>query len=389
MGLKKTGSWKYIGVVFFLLLVIGGCYAWKIFFQETAVATTDSKEQVLSSSLTLDQKVDKLVADMTPGEKIGQMMMIGIKGKDVNADSLYMLHEYGMGGIVLFDRNMESKEQVTALNEHLQEASQLPLFIAVDEEGGEVVRMSAVLTPPPAAKALGNARQPAKAREWAAGTGKELKAMGFNMNFAPVADVGSPDQRSYSTDAGVVTDFVRSAADGYEQAGILYALKHFPGIGRGRVDSHVDSYRIATGEKELAAVDFVPFQTMIQEQEPENYFVMVSHLTYPALDESLPASLSAKIVTGLLREKMGFAGIIITDDMEMGAVARHYDFSELGVRAVNAGADIVLVCHEYEHETAVYNGMLRALQSGELDAGRVEQSVKRIVRAKLLHLMNE
>jgi beta-N-acetylhexosaminidase len=148
-----------------------------------------------------------------------------------------------------------------------------------------------------------------------------------------------------------------------------------------------DADRVQAGQQQLASVDFVPFQTMIQERNPENYFVMVSHLTYDALDSSSPASLSPKIITGILREQMGFKGLIITDDTEMGALSKHYDFSEIGVRAVQAGVDIVMVCHEYEHETAVYNGLLKALQSGELSTERVDASVKRIVRAKLLHLM--
>ncbi len=372
-----------MGILLFLLVAAGGCYGRAAQGDMDRVPMENS-----SSQLTLDQKVDKIVAGMTPGEKIGQMMMIGIKGTDINADSLYMLHEYGMGGIVLFDRNMESQQQVARLNANLQQqASQkVPLFIAVDEEGGDVVRMADALTPPPAARVLGAAGNPEAVMEWALQTGNTLKTLGFNINFAPVADVDSPDRRSYSADPKVVTDCVRSAAEGYEQAGILYSLKHFPGIGRGRVDSHVDSYRIEAGNKELENVDFVPFRTMSKERDPEGYLVMVSHLTYPSLDDALPASLSEKIVTGILREQMGFSGLVITDDMEMGAVSKHYDFSELGVRAVKAGVDIVLVCHEYEHETQVYNGMLRALQSGELSAERVDASVKRIVRAKLLHI---
>ena len=388
---KKRSGWWLVGILLVLLaLVGGGAYVFRMHSQGNAEKPAEtSKDIAQSAELTLDQKVDKIVAGMTPAEKIGQMMMIGIKGKDVNDDSLYMLHEYGMGGVILFDRNMDSKEQVAKLNSHLQQQAgqKVPLFIAVDEEGGDVVRMANDLTPPPAAKSLGAAGKPEAAREWAVRTSKELKAIGFNIDFAPVADVGSPDTRSYSTDPQVVTDFVRNAAEGFEQEGILYSLKHFPGLGRGRVDTHMDADRVQAGQQQLASVDFVPFQTMIQERNPENYFVMVSHLTYDALDSSSPASLSPKIITGILREQMGFKGLIITDDTEMGALSKHYDFLEIGVRAVQAGVDIVMVCHEYEHETAVYNGLLKALQSGELSTERVDASVKRIVRAKLLHLM--
>ena len=379
------------GILVLLLAIVGGgLYAGGLISKNTVRQMAGHVQKpAVERELTLDEKVDQIVSNMTPGEKIGQMMMIGIKGQDVNADSLYMLHEYSMGGIVLFDRNMESQAQVKALNEHLQQQAnqKVPLFIAVDEEGGDVVRMAKALTPPPSEKALGAAGNPAAAQQWAVKTADALHGMGFNVNFAPVADVGSPDSRSYSTQAAVVTDFVRHAADGYEQENMLYSLKHFPGIGRGRVDSHVDAYKIDVRPEVLAAMDFVPFQTMIAERNPDNYFVMVSHLSYPALDASYPASLSQKIITGILREQMGFQGLIITDDMEMGAVSKHYDFAELGVRAVEAGVDIVMVCHEYEHETAVYNGMLKALKNGEISQARVDESVRRIVRAKLLHLM--
>ncbi len=378
-------------MLFFLAIVGGGLYASGLMSKETVkkIAEDKSKSLEMEKPLTIDEKVDKIVAAMSPAEKIGQMMMIGIKGKDVNADSLYMLHEYHMGGIVLFDRNMESKEQVKELTHRLQEdaAEKVPLFIAVDEEGGDVVRMANSLTPPPAQLALGRTGDSAVAQNWAVKTAQELKTMGINVNFAPVADVGSNDNRSYSRDVDMVTEFVRSAANGYEQENMIYSLKHFPGIGKGQMDSHIDAYKIEAERKLLETEDFVPFRAIIDEKDPANYFIMVSHLNYPSLDEQYPASLSRKIMTGILREDMKYQGLIITDDMEMGAVAKHYDFNELGVRAVDAGADIVLVCHEYEHETAVYNGLLKALQNGDISQERIDASVKRIVMTKLRHLL--
>ena len=133
--------------------------------------------------------------------------------------------------------------------------------------------------------------------------------------------------------------------------------------------------------------DLLPFQTLIREKNPDNFFVLVSHLTYPALDETYPASLSKKIVTGVLRNEMGYKGLIITDDTEMGALSKHYEFKDIGVKTVEAGVDIVMVCHEYEHEKEVYNGLLKAVQSGEISQERVDASVRRILRVKLLHLM--
>ena len=152
------------------------------------------------------------------------------------------------------------------------------------------------------------------------------------------------------------------------------------------MDSHVDSSNIDASKDTLMAEDILPFKTIIDENEPNDYFILVSHLKYPALDEEYPASLSSKIMTDLLRYELGYKGIIITDDMEMGAVANHNDFRSIGVNAVKAGADIVLVCHEYEHQQEVYLGLLDAVNSGEISQERIDESVKRIIKVKLLHL---
>lgn len=379
---------KIIGIVIIIIIVLAilGINNRNIFNDNEQVI--QDKQQIKQENLTIDEKVDKIVASMSKTEKIGQMVMIGIQGIKVDADSLYMLNQYHMGGVILFDRNMESPEQVKQLTSDLQAQSneKVPLFIGIDEEGGDVVRMAEKLTPPPSQKEIGATGDIEQAKTWAIKTAKSLKDMGINVNFAPVADVGSNDKRSYSTDANTVIDFVRAATKGYQQENIIYSLKHFPGIGKGKVDSHVDSSSIDVAKEVLMAEDIIPFKTIIDENEPNDYFILVSHLKYPALDEEYPASLSSKIMTDLLRNELGYKGIIITDDMEMGAVANHNDFRSIGVNAVKAGADIVLVCHEYEHQQEVYLGLLDAVNSGEISQERIDESIKRIIKVKLLHL---
>ena len=347
------------------------------------------KMPINEQNLTLDEKVDKIVASMSKTEKIGQMVMIGIHGTKITDDSKYMLNQYHIGGIILFDRNMETVEQVKSLTENLQRNAnqKVPLFIGIDEEGGDVVRMAEALTPPPAQREIGESNDPELAKKWAVKTAQSLKDMGINVNFAPVADVGSNDRRSYSDDFNAVTQFVKSASSGYEQEHMIYALKHFPGIGKATVDSHLDGSVINATKDELMAEDIVPFKTIITENNPDNYMILVSHLTYSNLDNENPASLSDKVITNLLRKELGFSGILITDDTEMGAISNYNDFKNIGVKAVKAGADIVMVCHEYEHETDVYLGMLEAVDNGEISQERIDESVKRIVKAKLLHLM--
>lgn len=378
---------KIIGIVIIIVIILAilGINNRNIFNDEQVI---QDKQQIKQENLTIDEKVDQIVASMSQTEKLGQMVMIGIQGTKVDDDSLYMLNQYHMGGVILFDRNMESPEQVKQLTSDLQAQSneKVPLFIGIDEEGGDVVRMAEKLTPPPSQKDIGATGDTEQAKTWAIKTAKSLKDMGINVNFAPVADVGSNDKRSYSTDTNTVIDFVRAATEGYQQENIIYTLKHFPGIGKGRVDSHVDSSSIDVAKEVLMAEDILPFKTIIDENEPNNYFILVSHLKYPALDEEYPASLSSKIMTDLLRNELGYKGIIITDDMEMGAVANHNDFRSIGVNAVKAGADIVLVCHEYEHQQEVYLGLLDAVNSGEISQERIDESVKRIIKVKLLHL---
>lgn len=379
---------KIIGIVIIIIIVLAilGISNRSIFNDNEQVI--QDKQQIKQENLTIDEKVDKIVESMSQTEKLGQMVMIGIQGIKVDDDSLYMLNQYHMGGVILFDRNMESPEQVKQLTSDLQAQSneKIPLFIGIDEEGGDVVRMAEKLTPPPSQKEIGATGDIEQAKTWAIKTAKSLKEMGINVNFAPVADVGSNDKRSYSTDANTVIDFVRAATEGYQQENIIYSLKHFPGIGKGRVDSHVDSSSIDVTKEILMAEDIIPFKTIIDENEPNDYFILVSHLKYPALDEEYPASLSSKIMTDLLRYELGYKGIIITDDMEMGAVANHNDFRSIGVNAVKAGADIVLVCHEYQHQQEVYLGLLDAVNSGEISQERIDESVKRIIKVKLLHL---
>lgn len=379
---------KIIGIVIIIVIILAilGINNRNIFNGDEQVI--QDKQQIKQENLTIDEKVDKIVESMSQTEKLGQMVMIGIQGTKVDDDSLYMLNQYHMGGVILFDRNMESPEQVKQLTSDLQAQSneKVPLFIGIDEEGGDVVRMAEKLTPPPSQKEIGATGDIEQAKTWAIKTAKSLKDMGINVNFAPVADVGSNDKRSYSTDTNTVIDFVRAATKGYQQENIIYSLKHFPGIGKGKVDSHVDSSSIDVTKEILMAEDILPFKTIIDENDPNDYFILVSHLKYPALDEEYPASLSSKIMTDLLRNKLGYKGIIITDDMEMGAVANHNDFRSIGVKAIKAGADIVLVCHEYQHQQEVYLGLLDAVNSGEISQERIDESVKRIIKVKLLHL---
>ena len=350
---------------------------------------SESKEnQSTTGKSEQSDPVEAELKKLTLTEKIGQMTMIGIYGFDIDDDSSWMLHQYHCGGIILFDRNMDTKSQVKQLVENLQNKSEekVPLFIAIDEEGGRVARMKNEIDPPPAQEEIGNSGDPESAKIWAEKISKELKSLGINVNFAPVADVGSPDTRSFSNDAATVATFVDSAANGYESENFIYCLKHFPGIGKRLTDPHQEISSVDVSRDILDKEDLLPFKSIIDKHSPDKFMVMVSHLKYPAIDQENAATLSYNVMTNLLRNELGYKGIIITDDLEMGAVSNHNSFKDIGVNAVKAGADILLICHDYAHEQEVYLGILEAVQKGEISEERINESVRRILKVKLENL---
>ena len=292
--------------------------------------------------------------------------------------------------MILYTRNIENREQVKKLVSQLQKNKlnkNVPLFIAIDEEGGKVSRLKQIENEvAPAQEIIGNSGDTSWAKEWAIKTAKKIKFLGINTNFAPVADVGSPDTRSFSNNAQITSEFVDSAAQGYEEEKIIYCLKHFPGIGKRITDPHQEISNIDVSRETLEKEDLIPFKYIIKNHSSDKFMIMVSHLKYPSIDPDNAATLSYEVMSNLLRKELGFDGIIITDDLEMGAISNHNTFKEVGVKAVKAGADILLVCHEYSHEQDVYNGLLAAVKSGEISEERINESVRRILKVKLDNL---
>lgn len=328
---------------------------------------------------------------MSLEEKIGQMLLIGIDGTEIDEGALSMLRDYHVGGVILFDRNMNNKYQVTGLNANLQrlnkEYNKLPLYLCVDQEGGMVARMKQGLTVAPAAARIAEQGTPEDARRWAYQTAMELETIGFNVNFAPVLDIGIPYGRSYGHDAASVSKFTEAACRGYDQAGIIYSLKHFPGMGKSEVDPHTEQYRITASKEILLQEDTIPFKNIIQNFDNQDFMVMVGHLIYTGLD-TLPASVSPQVINNFLRNELGFQGIVITDDMEMGALTSMYGFREMGVAAVQAGVDVLLVCHNYEHQQQVYQGVLEAVKTNKLTTAAIDAAAVRIVENKMIKLLD-
>ena len=352
----------------------------------TSKAEPVTYESVAQSELSPEQKVDKLVANMSDADKVGQLMMIGIHGKSLNDDAKFMLNEYRVGGIILFDRNMESKDQVKTLiadiNKAGKSAGLTPLFLGIDQEGGAVARMDDKLTKVPPAEEVG--KEPVEqAAALAKEVGTELKELGFNINFAPVADLGLTYGRSYSTNPDEVVRYASAVGKSYDEAGLWYSYKHFPGIGKTDVDLHADTSIVPVSKETLLSEDTKVFVDLIKQSKPTTYTIMVSHAMYPQIDPDHPSSLSKAIITDWLRKDMGYNGVVVTDDMDMGALAKHYTFGDMAVQSILAGSDILLVCHEYEHMQEAYNGLMKAVKDGRISKERLDESVKRILLMKM------
>ncbi len=325
---------------------------------------------------------------MTISQKIGQMLLFGWQ-TDAQANAL--INELHVGGVVLMGRNSEPpdimRKTITGLQSRAMATGLPPLFVAVDQEGGRVQRLG----PPdyaarPAAREIGRSNDPAQARLAARALGEELRDLGFNWDFAPVLDVDSNPKnpvigsRSYGSSPYQVAALGAAAVRGFqEDAGILACGKHFPGHGDTDTDSHFALPRLPHDLAHLEAVELVPFRAAI---EAGLAAVMTSHILFPALDAQLPATLSPEILTGLLRQKLGFHGLIITDDLEMKGVADGWGAAEAAVLAVAAGADVLLCCHEWETQRAIRDALAKAVKSGRLTEGRLDASLARIAAAK-------
>lgn len=345
---------------------------------------TGGKVNAQSTKSEERDPIEEQLASMSLEEKVGQMVMIGVYGTEINDDIRYSLNVFHFGGVIFFDRNMESVAQVKRLTSDIEAAAnqKAPMLFALDEEGGRVARGKTFLTPAPSQEEIGLSGNPAEATYYAKYNADLLKSIGVNINFAPVADVGSNDTRSFGTDPQLVAEFVDAAAQGYEAENFLYCLKHFPGIGRAKVDPHKEVSNVEVSKEVLYAEDLPPFEKVIRNHDNSRFMIMVGHLKYDDIDPYNSASLSPAIMTDLLRNELGFSGVVITDDLEMGAIKNNVDLATLGVRMIQAGGDIALVCHEPASQQIVYDSILAAVKNGEISEARIDESVHRILKLK-------
>jgi len=341
-----------------------------------------------------EQKIRSLMDSMTLEEKVGQMLFLAYRKGSDGRNVLYMdgelgefLERYSPGGFVLFAENLESIEQTLSLVNGIQAGSRIPLFISIDEEGGIVSRLNKApglhSTVMPDAWTIGLTNNPGYAYKTAAAIAAELLSIGFNMNFAPVADIFSNPanrvigKRAYGSEPELVSEMVRQAVMGYRDWKIIPVLKHFPGHGDTEEDTHTGAAVVEHDLERLMDFELVPFMEGIKAGADA---VMVAHVLLPELMEKpVPATLSREVVTGLLREKLGFDGVVITDAMEMSAVSAFYDDEESAVMAVMAGVDMLLMPGSVEK---AFSAILDSVKNGVIPEARIDESVYRILRLK-------
>ena len=357
---------------------------------EAPVEEPEVEEPVEEKSY-LDEIVDACVAEMPLEDKVAGLFMItpealtdtdlAIRAGDTTKEKL---GEYSVGGLIYFSENMQSADQLTEMLQNTKGYSKYPIFLGVDEEGGEVSRVAKSGLADNAGKAsdIGAAGDPQKAKEAGAAIGSYLTGFGFNLNFAPVADVKVTEDavigdRAYGSDAGVVGAMVAASVEGIQSTGVSACVKHFPGLGSTAEDTHAGMAGSERTAEEFAQTEFAAFQAGI---DAGAEFVMVSHLSVPGITgDNTPSSLSSIVVNDVLRGQLGYNGIVITDAMNMGAITAYYTADQAAVMALQAGVDMILMPEDFE---TAYNGVLEAVNNGTLTEERIDESLRRIFRVK-------
>ncbi|KPU44769.1 beta-hexosaminidase precursor [Oxobacter pfennigii] len=355
----------------------------------------DLKPSIQPSPTPVIDTIKAELEKMTLDEKIGQMVISGVDGYSISNTTVKLIEDYHVGGFIILGENVKSTNQLLDMVNSLKArnaANKIPLFLSIDQEGGRIDRMPADFKRLPANKAIGAVGS----EEFSYNIGKiisqELNAFGFNMDFAPVLDINSNPKnpiigdRSFGGSADIVTILGIQTMKGIGSGGIIPVVKHFPGHGDTLVDSHVGLPAVYNDIERLKSFELVPFTQAVKDEVDA---VMVAHILLPEIDPQYPSSMSKIIITDILRKDLNFDGVVITDDMTMGAITKNYDIGDASVKSVSAGSDIILVCHVFDNEVAVINSLKMAVQNGTLSEERINQSIYRILKLKDKYKIND
>lgn len=335
-----------------------------------------------------EDAVTELLNSMTLKEKIGQLVLVGIEGTTMDDTSRRLLKDYHVGGIILFKDNIENAQQSVDLLNELKKANAanpVPLWLSIDEEGGRVTRFPDEYVKLPSSGKIGRSDDLTLTKQVGGLIAQKVSGVGINMVFAPVLDIDSnPNNpvigdRSFGTTAETVSTQGIASMKGIQENGVVPVVKHFPGHGDTSVDSHLGLPVVNHDLKRLHELELVPFQQAIDEGAD---VVMVAHLLMKSIDPDTPSSYSKPVINDLLREEMGFKGVVITDDMTMGAISGSADVGEASVKSVIAGSNMILIGHEYALEEAVIQALTEAAHSGVIPEEMLNDRVRATLELK-------
>ena len=323
-------------------------------------------------------------------DKIGQLLIIGIRDKVLTQDEAEFIITNNIGGVILFARNLESPRQIFDLVKSIQNLrhksrDKLPLFIGIDMEGGRVLRLKAPFTPWPAVGKLGKVDSTSLAFKFGMSMSAELRAVGINLDFAPCVDVLTNPKntligdRALSTDPEQVAKLASALVRGYIKGGVIPCAKHFPGHGNTVIDSHEDLPVENSDLERLREVEMVPFKKVFRARLD---MVMTAHMKFPKVDPEWPVTLSEKFITGILRGELRYRNIVISDDLDMKALANNYPVEQIPVRALQAGCDILLYCNNFEHPQVALDALGKAAKDHKISAKQIDESYNRVVTLK-------
>ncbi|MHB8142272.1 MAG: glycoside hydrolase family 3 protein [Thermoleophilia bacterium] len=395
--IKSRRLFVYAGLAVLFMVIAGSLLAAKFHaptpYSDARTETMTATQVVTTYGISEESpssSIAKQVASMSLEEKVGQMMMIGFEGKSINISLKNMIANDHIGNVILFGPNIDSDQQVAALDASLQQlavADKLPaqLMIATDQEGGKIRRLADIgpQYSEPVIGSMGIVSGTAYQHQSALEAARQLKQLGINADLAPVADVSSGDKsimidRSFGNDPRLVSELTGTTVRSFNQEKLISCVKHFPGLGSVVTDPEEELPTIASDNSTIDSQDLPPFTEAIKDGAP---MVMVTHVSVPALDPSMtPASLSRPIITDLLRNQLGFQGVIITDDLEMGAIS--IEPGEAAVSAIAAGADMVMFAHTPQKQQQAYDAIVAAVKSGRLSEEIINAAVMRILQMK-------
>ena len=338
--------------------------------------------------LTPQQYINLLVQNMTLNQKLGQMMIVQFVGPTYSLDISTMISQYHVGAVLLFtaNNNITDKAQLKGLIQQMQSNSSIPMVVAIDQEGGTVDRLRSLDGPRPPAADIGATNDTGKAKAAGIQDAQDLASYGFNLNLAPVVDVTNVYNpqlygRTYGSNAALVTKMAQAYLEGLQQSGkVLGTLKHFPGLGDVGVDPHSGVPNLYRSKSDLEAIDWAPYRAIIQQGNV--HAIMVTHEIVHAIDSSLPSSLSYKVVTGILRNDLGFQGVILTDSLTMEGITAYYTEAQAAAVAVEAGSDLLMGASTPADVASMIAGIKQAIASGEISQQRIDDSVRRILMLK-------